>query len=300
MNFKEQTHDHKTENRRTLKNAPPRRQAGVSMEELEDRRLMSTTVAPAGHSSRTTGSNTYDFNRPALHMLAMPAAVFGANVAAAFGKVERPANPLKQPAAQSPGDDPLFAPEREATTGEGDILTGAYAPRVKLWGRTRIGEGEDQSRVNPFAVVKTRTDRDFPPLKRFDAPPTARHHALVVEDDLPARTAIATLLQRRGWDVTAVGTLADGLRELHDAPEAVVLDLSLPDGDGETLLEEIRGQHLHTCVAVTTGFDDADRIQRLKQLEPDAILSKPVNVATLLHRLPHLPDTSGPALSAAA
>ncbi len=302
MNIKEHTHDHKAGNLRTSKNAPPRRQAGVSMEALEDRRLMSTAVAPAGHSSDAVSEYTYDFNRPALHMLAMPAAVFGADVAAAFGRMEMAskAGTIRQPAVKTADSNSIFAAEYEATTGEGDILTGSYAPRVKLWGRTRITDQvDDQPGVNPFAVAKGQGHGDVPPLARRVVPPQVRHHALVVEDDAASRTAIATILQRRGWDVTAVGTLGEGLRELHDTPEAVVLDLSLPDGDGEMILQQIRGQHLPTCVAVTTGFGDADRLASLKQLEPDAILTKPVNVAALLQRLPHLPDTAGPALAAA-
>jgi DNA-binding NtrC family response regulator len=66
-------------------------------------------------------------------------------------------------------------------------------------------------------------------------PPTA----LIVEDDADFRASVAALVSRRDFEVREAATLAEARRAIEEeAPDVVLLDLTLPDGDGLALLEE--------------------------------------------------------------
>src|SRR5687767_9215482 len=72
--------------------------------------------------------------------------------------------------------------------------------------------------------------------------PSPRPRLLLVEDDRVTYTALRSLFSRRGWDVTIAATISQALSALAGglAPDAVVLDLMLPDGQGEEVLRHIR------------------------------------------------------------
>jgi len=57
---------------------------------------------------------------------------------------------------------------------------------------------------------------------------------LIVDDSAPFRATARTLLQARGYEVVAaVPDAASGLEAAHKLrPDAVLLDINLPDGDG--------------------------------------------------------------------
>jgi ActR/RegA family two-component response regulator len=102
---------------------------------------------------------------------------------------------------------------------------------------------------------------------------------LIVEDDGLVRRVWHEIFDRRGWDVTAANTVAGGLALLEPAPDYLILDLSLPDGCGETILRKVRDDNLKTRVTVMTGVDDAARLGRVRLLRPEALLRKPIDVA---------------------
>jgi DNA-binding NarL/FixJ family response regulator len=68
---------------------------------------------------------------------------------------------------------------------------------------------------------------------------------------------------------------------LNQGPDFLILDLRLPDGSGQSILQKIRDEGLTTRVAVTTGTDDANQVRVVENLHPEAFLLKPVNVAVL-------------------
>src|SRR4051812_44038080 len=89
---------------------------------------------------------------------------------------------------------------------------------------------------------------------------------LVVEDDEMCQRVWIEIFSRRGWDVTAVGTVAEAMALLDPAPDFLILDLSLADGDGEAILGKVRDDNLKTRVAVTTGTSDVARLRHVRRL----------------------------------
>jgi DNA-binding NarL/FixJ family response regulator len=88
---------------------------------------------------------------------------------------------------------------------------------------------------------------------------TSRHRILIVEDDEPTRDRLVRALAAHGELelAAAVGTCAEALRELRtDPPEALLVDLDLPDGHGIELIRAARALSADTQIMVVTVFGD--------------------------------------------
>jgi len=106
----------------------------------------------------------------------------------------------------------------------------------------------------------------------------SKHRLLVVEDDDSIRTSWDVIFSQRGWDVVTARTVAEGLSLLDPAPDYLILDLSLPDGAGETVLRKVREANLRTRVAVTSGDTNPARLRSVRDLKPEALFLKPIDI----------------------
>lgn len=112
-----------------------------------------------------------------------------------------------------------------------------------------------------------------------------RPRVLVVEDDPATSRAMRLLLQHHGYDVQVCATIAESMNYLGTAPDFVLLDLMLPDGDGTRVLEHIRRNDLQSEVVVVTGVSEPAWHRRVERLHPKQVLRKPVNVSEILSGL---------------
>ena len=101
---------------------------------------------------------------------------------------------------------------------------------------------------------------------------------LIVEDDFIMRYVLGRLIRLAGRRTIGASTVAAGISLLDSGPECVVLDLNLPDGDGEAMLHAVRVQCPACRVVVCTGSADYERLERLTDLGADAVLIKPILV----------------------
>jgi len=100
--------------------------------------------------------------------------------------------------------------------------------------------------------------------------------ALVVEDDEAMGTAIADALDDRGWNVVVVDTLAaarDTIARSH--PALLVLDLTLKDEFGATLLDELAGRDDAPATVIVSGFGLAPLVAARFEVE---LVNKPFAV----------------------
>ena len=99
---------------------------------------------------------------------------------------------------------------------------------------------------------------------------------LIVEDDPVQREAVGKLLTSGDVETVGVGTAAECLEKLkHETFDCMVLDLSLPDASGFSLLETLSqdGEHPFPPVIVYTGHDlSADDEQRLRRYSNSIII----------------------------
>ncbi|MFD0891306.1 response regulator transcription factor, partial [Streptosporangium algeriense] len=108
---------------------------------------------------------------------------------------------------------------------------------------------------------------------------------LVVEDDEYVRSAMIQELGRRQHAVRSAGRALDALREItQNPPDAVILDLGLPDLDGSEALKMVRSVS-SVPVIVATARDDEAEIVRLLEAGADDYLVKPFSGDHLNARL---------------
>lgn len=108
---------------------------------------------------------------------------------------------------------------------------------------------------------------------------------LVVEDNEYVRSAIIQELSRRRHAVRSAGWALDALREItQNPPDAVILDLGLPDLDGSEALKMVRSVS-SVPVIVATARDDETEIVRLLEAGADDYLVKPFSGDHLNARL---------------
>jgi two-component system KDP operon response regulator KdpE len=108
---------------------------------------------------------------------------------------------------------------------------------------------------------------------------------LLVEDERELRATLADSLRIEGYEVLAAASLADGLALLaHAEIDLVLLDLGLPDGDGEQLLLSLRRQRPTPLLVISARQQDGLKVRLLDQ-GADDYLVKPFGIAELLARM---------------
>jgi two-component system, OmpR family, KDP operon response regulator KdpE len=128
---------------------------------------------------------------------------------------------------------------------------------------------------------------------------------VVVEDDAQIRAALVRSLSARGYDARGSADGLAGLSLIVDSrPDAVLLDLGLPDIDGLDLLRMIRAVSA-VPVVVITAQDDDDQIVRTLDAGADDYIVKPFSTNQVEARVRAVlrrarPDTAQAAVTVGA
>lgn len=136
------------------------------------------------------------------------------------------------------------------------------------------------------------------------APPSGQTRVLVVEDEPSLRVDLVDFLLAHGYAVTGIGD-AYGFRNhiaWHGAPDLVLLDVNLPDGNGFDLARELRQASDCGIVMLTMRSGADDRVEGLES-GADAYLVKHASLreieATIRSVLRRLEQTRAPDPAAA-
>lgn len=119
-------------------------------------------------------------------------------------------------------------------------------------------------------------------------PPTPPRRILVIEDDYANRLLFADYLTFAGFTVLALPdglTLQSALEEFR--PDALVLDLGLPEPDGYCILESLQTPSgtLWLPVVVVSGYAFLENQERALALGACRYLVKPVRLKELVQTL---------------
>ncbi len=106
------------------------------------------------------------------------------------------------------------------------------------------------------------------------------HRVLIVEDEPDLAEALDDGLRRHGFETERVGTRAAALDRASSA-DLVLLDMSLPDGDGLDLCPRLAGQV--GLVVISGRTDEADRVAAL-EMGADDYITKPFGARELVAR----------------
>jgi CheY-like chemotaxis protein len=201
----------------------------------------------------------------------------------------------------------VFEPFRQIRTGDGEAPRGTglgltiSKQLVELMGGdlifdSREGEGTRVSFTLPQleGILDASAVAAAPPAPAEGRSGMGRR-ILVVEDDAFSRYGLKSLLESEGYEVEEAGDLAEAEDAARRAPpDVVILDITLPDGDGAEWLRlwtKREGRVPFPVIALTGITADEDR-RRIEQSGVAAVLQKPVNVGLLFEALRNCQPTA--------
>ena len=126
----------------------------------------------------------------------------------------------------------------------------------------------------PSRIPKTRSKSDKP-------------HVLIVEDNELVTGALRILFEETGRRVTVAHSVAEAVKAGEsDPPDLLLLDLTLPDGDGLDVKRSLasRGVEPRATVAIT-GRDDSASLERCSKAGCTEVMTKPIAARDLLSRV---------------
>jgi two-component system response regulator AtoC len=94
--------------------------------------------------------------------------------------------------------------------------------------------------------------------------------------------SLSERLTQEGYDLVEAGTAADTLDRLSSEPDLVLLDFQLPDGDGLTLLPQIRQRLPETVAILMTGFSSVESAVEAMKLGAFHYVNKPFDLEEIV------------------
>ena len=206
-----------------------------------------------------------------------------------FGTVETPeryAHLIVEDAGIGIGHDtiahifePLFTTKKNGT-GLGLPVTRQVVARHggEIFVETEAGRGTKFHLFIPLAV-------NVPLSVTPDAASTGKRCAriLLVEDDTTVASGLVALLELEGVEVSVVTTGAAVLPAIAESrPDAVVLDIGLPDIDGTAVFRSVSEVYPDLPVVFSSGHGDASQLERFLARPHVGFLLKPYDIGALL------------------
>jgi len=107
----------------------------------------------------------------------------------------------------------------------------------------------------------------------------------VVDDDPAIRELVTFMVTEAGYEVDAFASGAEVLASSGDPPNAILLDLMMPEVDGVEVLKEVARRHPKLPVIMVTADHDVRRAVEVTKLGAYDYLTKPIDQERLLTTL---------------
>ena len=111
--------------------------------------------------------------------------------------------------------------------------------------------------------------------------PASEGRILVIDDEPSLLHVLELGLSRAGFFVGTAASYAEALARLEDRWDLVVTDLQLPDGDGLSILRQVKEASPETAVMVLTAHGSADTAVAAMKLGAHDYLTKPFDIDEL-------------------
>src|SRR5262245_4970653 len=108
-------------------------------------------------------------------------------------------------------------------------------------------------------------------------------HIVVIEDNAQSARLVDKLLRRNGHVIESFATGEAGLTRIFEAaPDLVLIDLGLPDIDGQTVIALLRQQPAlaHTKLVAFTAWPPETARNIANAYGCDGVITKPINTRT--------------------
>lgn len=108
---------------------------------------------------------------------------------------------------------------------------------------------------------------------------------LIVEDDEKLRDELEIFLNNNGYKVTTIKTFENTINDiLKINPDIILLDISLPNADGEHICKEIRKKSKMPIIIITSRDSEIDELLCINY-GADHYITKPFNIQILLAKI---------------
>ena len=112
-----------------------------------------------------------------------------------------------------------------------------------------------------------------------------RNKILIVEDDRKIASVIGTLLENNSYQIIYAHSVMEAyMLFLSHLPDAVILDLGLPDGDGREVIDKIRETYTVPILVLSSRGSESDKVDALDRGANDYV-TKPFSPLELLARI---------------
>ena len=109
-----------------------------------------------------------------------------------------------------------------------------------------------------------------------------RRSILVIDDEKIILESLKMFLTEKGYEVETAASVAEGRRKFGTCnPDAAIMDIRLPDGDGLDLLGELKSNESGVPVIMITAFHDMDATVKAIKLGATEYITKPIDVDEL-------------------
>lgn len=125
-------------------------------------------------------------------------------------------------------------------------------------------------------------------LARGFGPQRMKRKLLLVDDNHDSAVSLQTLLEMAGHEVVVAHDGAHALQEAaRFAPDAVLLDIGLPDMDGYEIARRLRASAATRGVQIIaiSGYGCPDHLRRSREAGIDEHLVKPLDLKVLANLL---------------
>lgn len=108
---------------------------------------------------------------------------------------------------------------------------------------------------------------------------------LIVEDDEKLRHELEIFLNNNGYEATSLKTFNNTIQDILNLnPDLILLDINLPNADGEYICKEIRKQSEMPIIVVTSKDNELDELLSISY-GADYYITKPFNIQILLAKM---------------
>ena len=112
-----------------------------------------------------------------------------------------------------------------------------------------------------------------------------KYKILIVEDDRGIANFVQTVLETNGYQVLHANRCSQGILVFSShIPDLVILDLGLPDMDGEEFIRQVRRISTVPIVVLSARTEEVDKVSAL-DLGANDYVTKPFGTAELLARV---------------
>jgi len=112
-----------------------------------------------------------------------------------------------------------------------------------------------------------------------------RNRILIIEDDAPIRKFLRISFQANGFEIAEARLGEDGLLQCADfCPDLIILDLGLPDLDGQEVIHRLREWARIPVIVLSVRSDDTEKVRALDAGANDYV-TKPFSITELMARI---------------